>query len=78
MNHFDVIIVGLGPTGSITALLLESYGIKVLGIEKEKEVYNLPRAVTISDQGVRISQLAGIDHIYQENSTVLGMSLIHI
>ena len=46
MNHFDVIIVGLGPTGSITALLLESYGIKVLGIEKEKEVYNLPRAVT--------------------------------
>ena len=50
MNHFDVIIVGLGPTGSITALLLESYGIKVLGIEKEKEVYNLPRAVTISDQ----------------------------
>ena len=48
MNHFDVIIVGLGPTGSITALLLESYGIKVLGIEKEKEVYNLPRAVTIS------------------------------
>ena len=72
MNHFDVIIVGLGPTGSITALLLESYGIKVLGIEKEKEVYNLPRAVTISDQGFRISQLAGIDHIYQENSTVLG------
>lgn len=66
MNHFDVIIVGLGPTGSITALLLESYGIKVLGIEKEKEVYNLPRAVTISDQGFRISQLAGIDHIYQE------------
>ena len=52
MNHFDVIIVGLGPTGSITALLLESYGIKVLGIEKEKEVYNLPRAVTISDQGL--------------------------
>ena len=72
MNHFDVIIVGLGPTGSISALLLESYGIKVLGIEKEKEVYNLPRAVTISDQGFRISQLAGIDHIYQENSTVLG------
>ena len=37
MNHFDVIIVGLGPTGSVTALLLESYGIKVLGIEKEKD-----------------------------------------
>ena len=72
MNHFDVIIVGLGPTGSIAALLLESYGIKVLAIEKEKEIYSLPRAVTISDQGFRMSQLAGIDHIYEENSTVLG------
>ena len=72
MNHFDVIIVGLGPSGSIAALLLESYGIKVLAIEKEKEIYSLPRAVTISDQGFRMSQLAGIDHIYEENSTVLG------
>jgi len=72
MNHFDVIIVGLGPSGSIAALLLETYGIKVLAIEKEKEIYNLPRAVTISDQGFRMSQLAGIDHIYEENSTVLG------
>ena len=36
MNHFDVIIVGLGPSGSIAALLLETYGIKVLAIEKEK------------------------------------------
>ena len=44
MNHFDVIIVGLGPSGSIAALLLETYGIKVLAIEKEKETYNLPRA----------------------------------
>ena len=53
MNHYDVIVIGLGPSGSMAALMLESYGIKVLCIDKEKEIYNLPRAVTISDQGFR-------------------------
>ena len=47
MNHYDVIVIGLGPSGSMAALMLESYGIKVLCIDKEKEIYNLPRAVTI-------------------------------
>ena len=38
MNQdFDVIIVGLGPVGSLTALLLEESGLKVLAIDKEKE-----------------------------------------
>ena len=72
MNHYDVIVIGLGPSGSMAALMIESYGIKVLCIEKEKEIYNLPRAVTISDQGFRMAQLAGIEDIYERNSTTLG------
>ena len=72
MNHYDVIVIGLGPSGSMAALMLESYGIKVLCIDKEKEIYNLPRAVTISDQGFRMAQLAGIEDIYERNSTTLG------
>ena len=78
MNHFDVAIIGLGPAGSMAALLLESYGMKVLCIDREKDIYNLPRAVTVSDQGFRMCQLAGIDDIYLKNSTILGLSLIHI
>ena len=72
MNHFDVAIIGLGPAGSMAALLLESYGMKVLCIDREKDIYNLPRAVTVSDQGFRMCQLAGIDDIYLKNSTILG------
>ena len=60
MNHFDVAIIGIGPTGSMAALLLESYGMRVLCIDKEKDIYNLPRAVTVSDQAFRMSQLDGI------------------
>ena len=72
MNDFDVVIVGLGPSGSMAALLLDSYGIKVLAVDKEKDIYPLPRAVTISDQGFRMSQLVGIEDIYLQNSTELG------
>ena len=72
MNHFDVAIIGIGPAGSMAALLLESYGMRVLCIDKEKDIYNLPRAVTVSDQGFRMSQLAGIEDIYLKNSTILG------
>ena len=32
-KDFDAIIVGLGPVGSFTALLLESHGLKVLAID---------------------------------------------
>ena len=58
----------MGPAGSMAALLLESYGMRVLCIDKEKDIYSLPRAVTVSDQGFRMSQLAGIE----------DLSLIHI
>ena len=72
MKHYDVAIIGLGPVGSFTALLLEKYGLNVLAIDKEKDIYQLPRAVTISDQGFRMAQLVDIEEIYLNNSTELG------
>lgn len=36
MNHFDVIIIGGGPTGSTVASYLADYGHKVLILEKEQ------------------------------------------
>ena len=71
-QDFDVIIVGLGPAGSLAALLLSGYGLKVLAIDRDNHIYSLPRAVTISDQGFRIAQEASIDEIYLQNSTELG------
>ena len=73
MNQdFDVAVIGLGPAGSLTALLLESYGLKVIAIDRDQDIYSLPRAVTISDQGLRIAQTASIEDIYLSNSTELG------
>ena len=44
MKHYDVIIVGLGPTGGTIANLLALNGFSILILEREKNLYALPRA----------------------------------
>ena len=45
-SRYDAIVIGLGPVGSFMALKLEQQGMKVLAIDKEKDIYPLPRAVS--------------------------------
>ena len=74
----DVVVVGLGPAGTLTSLLLSDSSIKVIGIDKEKDIYSLPRAVTIDDEGLRTLQRLNLENIYLENGTAIELSLIHI
>ncbi|MGW4741735.1 bifunctional 3-(3-hydroxy-phenyl)propionate/3-hydroxycinnamic acid hydroxylase MhpA [Nocardia xishanensis] len=61
MNAFDydVVVVGLGPTGLTLANLLGRRGVSVLALEREPEYYGLARAVYTDDEGMRIFQTAG-------------------
>ena len=45
-TEYDVIVAGYGPVGETCANLLGYYGIKALILDKEKETYPLPRAIT--------------------------------
>ena len=45
-NHFDIAVIGLGPVGSLGALLFAEAGLRVVAIEKDTEVYRLPRALS--------------------------------
>lgn len=58
--EFDVVIVGLGPTGATLANLLAQCGVQVLVLEKEAAIYNLPRAVHFDDETMRVFQTTGI------------------
>lgn len=62
MNNldYDVIIVGLGPTGGTLANLLAMNNVSVLILEKEANMYNLPRAVHFDDEIMRVFQTIGI------------------
>nr|WP_296768932.1 bifunctional 3-(3-hydroxy-phenyl)propionate/3-hydroxycinnamic acid hydroxylase [Rhodococcus sp. (in: high G+C Gram-positive bacteria)] len=56
---FDVVIVGYGPVGRLLALKLGRRGYRIAVVERQKQVYPLPRAVHFDDEIGRILQSAG-------------------
>ncbi|MGK2932870.1 MAG: bifunctional 3-(3-hydroxy-phenyl)propionate/3-hydroxycinnamic acid hydroxylase [Solirubrobacterales bacterium] len=56
---FDVAIVGMGPVGAILAGLLGRRGVDVIVLERDLEVFPLPRAAHIDHTGLRAVQELG-------------------
>ena len=56
----DVLVVGAGPTGSVLALLLAQQGVEVVLVDREADIYPLPRAAHIDHETVRIFQALGL------------------
>ena len=56
----DVLVVGGGPTGVTLGLLLARNGVRALVIDKEADIYPLPRAAHIDHEIVRIFQELGL------------------
>jgi 3-(3-hydroxy-phenyl)propionate hydroxylase len=59
-ENYDVGIIGLGPVGCMAAILFEAAGLKVAAIERDREVYKLPRAVNLDGEVVRAMQPLGL------------------
>jgi 3-(3-hydroxy-phenyl)propionate hydroxylase len=60
MDRCDVAIVGFGPTGATLAKLLGLAGHRVVAIERDTDVYQLPRAVHFDHEVMRLFQGMGI------------------
>ena len=52
-NTFDVAVVGLGPVGSLGAILFAEAGLRVVALEKQTDVWPLPRAVNLDGEIIR-------------------------
>ena len=59
-DNYDVVIVGMGPTGLVLANLLGLEKLNVLVIDKFLSPYDLPRAVHLDDEIMRILQVIGV------------------
>ncbi len=59
MPDFDVAIVGYGPVGAMGAYLLADAGLRVVVVERETQVVDIPRAVNIDGEIVRAFQRLG-------------------
>ncbi|OLL31263.1 3-(3-hydroxyphenyl)propionate hydroxylase [Burkholderia sp. SRS-W-2-2016] len=57
---YDVAIIGLGPTGATLANLLALQGLRVLVLERDKDIFALPRAVHFDGECMRVFQTLGI------------------
>jgi len=57
---FDVAVVGYGPVGAFTALLLAEAGLRVAVLERSREPVALPRAVALDGEAVRAFQRIGL------------------
>ena len=57
---FDVAIVGYGPVGAVAAALLGQAGLKVHVCDRLPGVYEIPRAIAIDHEVMRVFQQIGI------------------
>jgi 3-(3-hydroxy-phenyl)propionate hydroxylase len=57
---FDVALIGCGPAGATLANLLGQYGLSVIVLEREADIYPLPRAIHFDGEVMRVFETAGL------------------
>ncbi|GIF52165.1 3-(3-hydroxy-phenyl)propionate hydroxylase [Asanoa ferruginea] len=60
IEEVDVVVVGCGPVGALTANLLGRHDVRTLVVERGTEPHRQPRAFSCDDEALRIYQLAGL------------------
>jgi 3-(3-hydroxy-phenyl)propionate hydroxylase len=57
---FDVAVIGYGPAGATLANLLGHYGLSTVVLEKDADIYPLPRAIHFDGEVMRVFESAGL------------------
>ena len=62
--EFDVVIVGFGPAGAVAACWLGQAGIRTLVVEKSRTIWEIPRAMALDHEILRVFQNIGVvEHV---------------
>jgi 3-(3-hydroxy-phenyl)propionate hydroxylase len=73
----DVLVVGFGPVGAVLAGLLGRRGLKVLVLERDYQVFPLPRAAHVDHTGLRTWQeLDLLDRLLPAMQPNLGLDFL--
>ena len=73
----DVLVVGFGPVGAVLAGLLGHRGLNVVVLERDYEVFPLPRAAHVDHTGLRTWQELGLlDRLLPAMQANLGLDFL--
>ena len=64
---YDVAVIGYGPTGATAANLLGQLGLKVLVVERDRDVYGRARAISTDEEVMRVWQSVGLSERLQQD-----------
>jgi 3-(3-hydroxy-phenyl)propionate hydroxylase len=59
-SEFRVVVVGFGPSGVVATSLLGAHGIRTLAIDKDRSVYDKPRAIALDHEILRLFDNLGV------------------
>ncbi|HSW20789.1 MAG TPA: bifunctional 3-(3-hydroxy-phenyl)propionate/3-hydroxycinnamic acid hydroxylase [Ramlibacter sp.] len=57
---YDVAVVGYGPAGVVAAALLGQQGLRVYACDRLRDVYQIPRAIALDHEIMRVFQQLGV------------------
>lgn len=77
-ESYDVIVSGMGPVGATLAALLAQGGVRTCVIDREADLYPLPRAAHFDHEVMRVFQALGVaDDILEHTQTVKGYTFVN-
>ena len=59
-KNFDCIVIGYGPVGALLSIFLSKVGLSVAVIDKNLDIYPLPRAIHFDEEVMRIFQMVNL------------------
>ena len=63
----EVLVIGYGPVGAVLAALLGQRGLRVSVVERERDLFPLPRAIAFDDEVLRtLVRLPGLENLLHE------------
>ena len=78
MIETDVLIIGSGPAGSTTALLLSTYGIRNIVVTKYRWLAETPRAHITNQRALEIFRDMGIDEDVKRLAEKCGLTNVRV
>jgi 3-(3-hydroxy-phenyl)propionate hydroxylase len=72
--QYEVVIVGFGPAGAVAACWLGQMGIKTLVVEKSQTIWDIPRAIALDHEILRVFQNLGAVERVLPHTAPLGAS----